>query len=131
MRRRSSIASEQWPYALASLIGNADPLPRWPQLALNSSVPAGDPARGQAVYIVQCLPCHRLRGAGVGEQGPDHGLPMPVTTYFTAAGLRAVMRYPVSVRTWPQQRMSSFDTANLSEADIDAVIGRVTGTPAH
>jgi mono/diheme cytochrome c family protein len=132
---RSGIASEQWPYALASLIGDTDPLQRWPQLALDSSVPASDPARqGQAVYIVQCLPCHRLRGGGAGEQGPDLGLPMPVTAYFTAAGLRAVMRAPASVRTWPQQQMSGFDTASLSDADIDAVIaylGRVTGTPAH
>jgi mono/diheme cytochrome c family protein len=89
MRRRSSIASEQRPCALASLIGDADPLQGWPQLALNASVPAGDPARrGQAVYIVRCLPCHRSRSAGVGEQAPDLGLPMPVTAYFTAAGMR-------------------------------------------
>jgi hypothetical protein len=59
---------------------------------------------------------------------------MPVTAYFTAAGLRAVMRDPASVRIWPQQQMSGFDTANLSDTDIDAVIaylGRVTGTPVH
>ncbi len=132
---RSGIASEQWPYALASLIGDTDPLQRWPQLALDSSVPAGDPARrGQAVYIVQCLPCHRLRGAGAGDQGPDLGQPMPVTAYFTALGLRALMRDPASVRTWPHMQMSGFDKANLSDTEIDAVIaylGRVTGTPAH
>jgi hypothetical protein len=59
---------------------------------------------------------------------------MPVTAYFTAAGLRALMQDPASVRTWPQQQMRGFDAANLSDADIDAVIaylGRVTGTPAR
>jgi mono/diheme cytochrome c family protein len=132
---RSGIVSEQWPYALASLVGDADPLQRWPQLSLDSSVSAGDPARrGQAVYIVQCLPCHRLRGAGNGDQGPDLGRPMPVTAYFTALGLRALIRDPASVRTWPRMQMSGFDAANLSDADIDAVIaylGRITGTPAR
>jgi len=29
---RSGISSEQWPYAIASLTGGADPLQRWPQL---------------------------------------------------------------------------------------------------
>jgi mono/diheme cytochrome c family protein len=132
---RSGVASEQWPYALASLTGGADPLQRWPQLALDASVPANDPARrGQKVFIVQCLPCHRLRGAGAGEQGPDLGLPMPVTAYITEAGLRALMRDPAAVRTWPQRRMPGFDAASLSASDIDAVIaylGRITGTPAH
>ena len=132
---RSSVRSEQWPYAIASLTGSADPLQRWPQLSLDASVPANDPARrGQEVFIVQCLPCHRLRGAGAGEQGPDLGLPMPVTGYFTKAGLRALMRDPAAVRSWPRMQMPGFDTANLSDADIDAVIaylGHVTGTPAR
>jgi len=59
---------------------------------------------------------------------------MPVTAYFTAVGLRALMQDPASVRTRPQQQMRGFDAANLSDADIDAVIaylGRVTGTPAR
>ena len=132
---RSGVASEQWPYALASLTGDADPLQRWPQLALDASVPANDPARrGQEVFTVQCLPCHRLRGAGAGDQGPDLGLPMPVTAYFTRAGLKALMRDPAAVRNWPQRQMPGFDTANLSDADIDAVmtyLERVTGTPAR
>src|SRR5262249_32065291 len=42
---RSGVASEQWPYALASLTGGSDPLQRWPQLSLDVSVPASDPAR--------------------------------------------------------------------------------------
>jgi hypothetical protein len=35
----------------------------------------------------------------------DLGQPMPVTAYFTAVGLRALMQDPTSVRTWPQQQM--------------------------
>ena len=44
---------EQRPYALASLIGDADPLQRWPQLALDSGVPSGSDRRSQAVYMVR------------------------------------------------------------------------------
>jgi mono/diheme cytochrome c family protein len=132
---RSGVASEQWPYALASLTGGSDPLQRWPQLSLDVSVPASDPARrGQEVFIVQCLPCHRLRGAGAGEKGPDLGLPMPVTAYITEVGLRALMRDPAAVRNWPQRQMPGFDAANLSASDIDAVIaylGHITGMPAR
>ena len=131
---RSGISSEQWPYAIASLIGGDDPLQRWPQLLVDANVSPGDPARrGQEVFIVQCLPCHRLRGAGTGDLGPDLGQPMPVTVYFTKEGLKALIRDPAAVRSWPQMQMPGFK-ANMSDLDIDAVIaylGQITGTAAH
>jgi mono/diheme cytochrome c family protein len=128
---RSGVTSEQWPYALASLTAVDQPLLRWPQLSINASIPKEDPARrGQAVFIIQCLPCHRLNGAGEGNVGPDLGEPMPVLAYFTEAGLKKLLRDPASVRTWPQQQMPRFDSATLSDSDIDAVIAylrRVAG----
>src|SRR5262249_34848407 len=128
---RSNVASEQWPYALAGLTGVADPFVRWPQLSVGADVAAGDPSRrGQAVFAVQCLPCHRLRGAGAADQGPDLGEPMPVTAYMTAAGIRALIRDPAAVRVWPLQRMPGFDNAMMSDADIDAVVaylGQIIG----
>jgi len=127
----SGIASEQWPYALISLTSVSDPLRRWPQLAIGAGVPKDHPAwRGQALYVVQCLPCHRLRGAGEGTLGPDLGQPMPVVSYFTNAGLKKLIRNPAAVRTWPQQQMPP--TA-LPDADIDAVIAylRLIGETAR
>src|SRR5262249_2741944 len=63
----SGVASEQWPFALMSLTSVPDPLHRWPQLSIGATVPKDHPAwRGQAIYMSQCLPCHRLRGAGEG-----------------------------------------------------------------
>ena len=116
----SGVTSEQWPYALMSLTSVDDPLRRWPQLAIGAGVPKDHPAwRGQAVYVVQCLPCHRLRGAGEGTLGPDLGQPMPAVSYLTDAGLKKLIRNPASVRTWPQQQMPP--TA-LADTDIDAVI---------
>ena len=124
---RSGVTSEQWPYALASLTGASDPLQRWPQISIDAAVPADDPSRrGQAVFLVQCLPCHRLYGAGAGDKGPDLGLPMPATAYMTQAGLKALLRNSSAVRSWPQQQMPAFDSNALPDVDIDAVIAYLT-----
>ena len=121
--KRAGIATEQWPYALAALTAVASPLQRWPALAVDPSMPADAPARrGQAVFIANCLPCHRLGGSGEGSIGPDLLQPMPAVAYFTEAGLRALVRNPAAVRSWPAQRMPAFDAAAIGDADIDAVI---------
>jgi mono/diheme cytochrome c family protein len=120
---RSGVGSEQWPFALASLTGVEDPVRRWPQLAVDPALP-NDAAerRGQAAFIKNCMPCHRMKGAGQGEMGPDLGQPMNVTTYMTTSGIRAVIRDPKAVRTWPKQQMIGFDAASLPDADLDALI---------
>ncbi len=120
---RSGVGSEQWPYQLSSLTGVESPAHRWPQIVVADTLAADAPARhGQAVFTTQCMPCHRMKGAGVGELGPDLGQPMNPTQYFTGEGLRALIRNPKSVRTWPRQIMPAFDETKLSDADLDAVI---------
>jgi mono/diheme cytochrome c family protein len=120
---RSGVGSEQWPYQLASLTGVQSPAQRWPQMAVDASLPADAPARrGQAVFTTQCLPCHRMKGAGAADVGPDLGQPMNPTQYMTPVGLRALIRDPKAVRTWPQQEMPGFDEATLPEADLDALL---------
>ena len=123
----SGVAPEQWPYAIAELEGVESPAHRWPQLRLNSSVPADAPARrGQEVFVTFCLACHRLDGGGAATMGPDLGRPMSPTQYFTKPGLRALIRDPKSVRTWPEQHMPSFDEATLPEADLEAIVAYLT-----
>jgi mono/diheme cytochrome c family protein len=120
---RSGVGSEQWPFALARLTAVEDPVHRWPQLAVAPSLPGDAPERrGQAVFIKNCIPCHRLNGAGQGDMGPDLGQPMNVTTYMTSHGIRALIRDPKSVRTWPEQQMMGFDASQIPDADIDALI---------
>jgi mono/diheme cytochrome c family protein len=120
---RSGIGSEQWPYQLAALTGVESPAHRWPQLAVAAELPEDAPARrGQAVFTTQCMPCHRMKGGGAAEVGPDLGLPMSPTQYLTPQGLRALIRNPKAVRTWSQQQMPGFDAATLSDADLDALI---------
>ncbi len=120
---RSKVGSEQWPYQTVALTGVESPAHRWPQIAVADDVPSDAPARlGQTVFTTQCMPCHRMKGGGVGELGPDLGQPMNPTQYMTAAGLRALIRNPKAVRTWPQQIMPAFDEKKLSDADLDAVI---------
>jgi mono/diheme cytochrome c family protein len=120
---RAGVSPEQWPYALASVTAVASPLQRWPAIGVDKSVPAKAPARrGQAVFITNCLTCHRLGGSGEATAGPDLLRPMPATAYFTDAGLRALIRDPASVRKWPDQQMPAFEASVIGDADVDAVI---------
>jgi mono/diheme cytochrome c family protein len=121
--QRSDVRTEQWPYALVSIALAQSPVHRWPQLSLPASHAADTAAgAGQKVFVTFCLPCHQLNGAGVGKVGPDLGQPMNVTRYLTEAGLRAIVRNPAAVRTWPEQRMTGFDRKTLPDADLDALV---------
>lgn len=120
---RSNVGSEQWPYQLASLTGVESPAHRWPQIAVDAGLPADAPERrGEAVFTVQCMPCHKMKGGGAADVGPDLGEPMGPTQYMTMEGLRRLIRDPASVRTWPERRMQGFDEKTLSDDDLDAVI---------
>ena len=112
---------------------NLQALPhRWPQLAVNPSLPPNAAARrGQQVFATDCLPCHRLNGGGAGENGPDLGRPMNATDYLTDQGLRALVRDPKSVRTWPLQQMPGFGADALPEADLEALVAYLRHIAQH
>jgi len=120
---RSGVEREQWPYSLTALAIVESPQSRWPQIAVDAGLANDTPARrGEQVFITQCLPCHRMKGGGDGTMGPDLGRPMAAATYLKDAGLRALIRDPKSVRTWPSQRMSGFPPQVLSDQDLDDLI---------
>jgi mono/diheme cytochrome c family protein len=117
------VRSEQWPYQVAKLIGQPSPATRWPALAVNSALPPNDPVRaGQALFVVQCLPCHKLNGAGASDVGPDLNLPQNPTEYFTPQGLHDLIRDPRAVRTWPAQIMPSLSADALSDREIELIV---------
>jgi mono/diheme cytochrome c family protein len=121
--KRSNITPGQWPYALGTLKSTRSPMQRWPQLAVPSSL--GDDAperRGMHVFIKHCLACHRLNTAGESDVGPDIMKPMPATDYMTEKGLRALIRDPASVRSWPQQQMTGFAKEVLADRALDDLI---------
>lgn len=118
-----TVRSEQWPYQTTKLVSQPSPATRWPALAVDSALPATDPVRaGQALFVVQCLPCHKLNGAGASDVGPDLNLPQNPTEYFTPQGLHDLIRDPKAVRTWPAQIMPSFAPDSLSDREIELVI---------
>jgi mono/diheme cytochrome c family protein len=120
---RVRISAEQWSFALAALTVLPSPAARWPALAVDASVPQDAAVRhGQTAFIANCLPCHRLGGAGEGMIGPDLLKPMPATAYFTENGLRALIRDPAAVRNWPGQQMPAFNATVLADPEIDAII---------
>src|SRR6266508_801626 len=119
----ASIRSEQWPFQMAKLVSQPSPAARWPALAVDPELPATDPIRaGQALFVIQCLTCHKLNGAGAAEVGPDLNQPMNPTEYFTPEGLHHLIRDPKSVRTWPAQAMPPFPPDYLSDREIGLVI---------
>jgi len=118
-----TIRSEQWPYQMAKLVSQLSPATRWPALAVNSALPPTDPVRaGQTLFVVQCLPCHKLNGAGASDVGPDLNLPQNPTEYLTPQGLHDLIRNPRTVRTWPALAMPPFPPEYLSDREIDFVV---------
>jgi mono/diheme cytochrome c family protein len=118
-----SIRSEQWPFQVAKLVSQPSPAARWPALAVDPALPPTDPIRaGQALFVVQCLTCHKLNGAGAADVGPDLNLPQNPTEYLTPQGLHDLIRNPKAVRTWPAQAMPPFPPDYLSDREIGLVI---------
>ena len=118
-----SIRSEQWPYHVAKLVSQPSPASRWPALAVSSALPSTDPARaGEVLFAVQCLPCHKLNGAGASDVGPDLNLPQNPTEYLTPQGLHDVIRDPRAVRAWPAMTIPAFPPDHLSEREIGLLI---------
>jgi mono/diheme cytochrome c family protein len=119
----SGVMSEQWPYQINAIRVVASRAAKWPQLAVDESVPANSPIRrGQTLFATQCMVCHRMNGAGDASVGPDLNLPRNPTEYFQAWALRAYIRDPKSIREWSGMQMPGFGKANLSDPDLDAII---------
>ena len=119
----SGIRSEYWAYQLGKLRSQLSPTARWPALAVDEGLPADDPARtGEALYVAQCLPCHKLNGGGASDVGGDLNLPMNATEYMTEKGLHALIRDPKSVRFWPGMKMQGWSEDLLSDSEIEHII---------
>lgn len=121
------ISSEYWVYKLAALEVTDSPYKRWPALGVAGDLPATHPARrGLDRYVTLCISCHRFKGAGDGEQGPDLGQPMNPVDYFQPGAFRKFLRSSKSVRDWPDRKMPSFTEDMLSDDDMEAIIAWLT-----
>ncbi|NIE57853.1 MULTISPECIES: cytochrome c [unclassified Burkholderia] len=119
----SSVRGEQWPYQIVRITIESSPLARWPSLAVDAALPANDAARaGQHLFVMQCLACHRLDGAGSSHAGPDLNAPMNPVDYFQPAALRRYIRNPASVRDWPGRSMPAFPPDQLSDRELDQIV---------
>jgi mono/diheme cytochrome c family protein len=117
------IRGEQWPYQIVRLSSQDSPAVRWPQLSVDPALPANDAIRaGQALFVTQCMVCHKLNGAGSGEAGPDLNRPMNPVEYLTPSALHALIRNPASVRDWPGRMMQGFPPDQLSDHEIDVIV---------
>ncbi len=120
---RSDIDAGKWPYALAELRAVRSPIQRWPQIRVSDGTGADAPAsRGMHAYIKHCLACHKVDGGGESLIGPDLLRPMSPLDYMTVKGLKALVRDPASVRTWPKQEMSGISKEALSDQSLEDLI---------
>jgi mono/diheme cytochrome c family protein len=130
--RPGEISSEYWVYKLASLEVTDSPYKRWPALNVADDLPAIHPARrGLDRYVTLCISCHRFKGAGEGEQGPDLGQPMNPVDYFQPDAFRKLLRSSKRVRDWPDRKMPSFIEDVLSDEDMEALIAWLTYKARH
>jgi hypothetical protein len=90
----------------------------WPKVA-GKDYSAGPWGRRS---MSQCLPCHKLNGAGASDVGPDLNLPMNATEYMTEKGLHALIRDPKSVRAWPGMKMNGWPPELISDREIGLII---------
>jgi len=121
------ISPEYWVYKLAAIEVADSPFLRWPSLEVPEDLPATHPARrGLDRYVALCISCHRFKGAGQGEQGPDLGQPMNPVDYFQPQAFRRFLRSSKQVRDWPDRKMPSFNEEVLSDEDMEAVIAWLT-----
>jgi len=119
----SRISTEYWVYQVVALRAEQRPEQRWPQLLPDAALPADAPERrGMALFLANCLPCHRMSGAGEAELGPDLNRPMNPTRYFQRAALLRYIRDPASVRSWPEQRMTGFPPETLPDTAIEDIV---------
>jgi len=121
------ISPEYWTSKLAAIEVADSPYKRWPSLDVGEDLPATHPVRrGLDRYVALCISCHRFKGAGAGEQGPDLGQPMNPVDYFQPAALRTFLRSAKAVRDWPDRKMPSFSEEAMSDTDMDAIIAWLT-----
>lgn len=119
----TGIRSEQWPYMVAALRSAGSPAKRWKELAVDKSLPADSPVRaGQALYVTQCMACHKLNGAGSSDVGPDLNRPASPTEYFQPDALKKYIRDPASLRRWDGMQMQGFTKEALSDHEIDLIV---------
>lgn len=121
------ISSEYWAYKVGEVEVTDSPYKKWPVLDVAEDLPATHPARrGLDRFVALCISCHRFKGAGNGEQGPDLGQPMNPVDYFQPAAFRKFLRSSKQVRDWPDRKMPSFIEDVLSAEDMEALITWLT-----
>ena len=113
----SAIGREEWPFKVTTLKVVADPDRLFPHsrpgAAAGSAVAAGFES-----FQKNCLPCHRMNGDGDGTVGPDLNRPANPSSYLQPAALKALIRDPASLRSWPGMVMRGFSREILPDEEL-------------
>lgn len=117
----AGVSPSEWPYQIATIRLQQTLAAGFPLIVPGESANK-DVWAGFHAYGKQCLPCHTMNRQGEATMGPDLNVPMNPTEYFTESALKKLVRDPKSVRDWSAGVMPGFDSARLSEAELDQII---------
>jgi mono/diheme cytochrome c family protein len=120
----SDIGREEWPFKLTAFRDRLDIDERYPKLPPSAELSRDHPVRdGYRLFLKNCFPCHKINGEGQATFGPDLNHPMSPTEYLADGMIQKLVRDPQSVRTWTGGKMPPFDRYEISDEELDLIVG--------
>jgi mono/diheme cytochrome c family protein len=119
----SNIGQEEWPFQLVGFEVRPPLRATNPAIFPAESIgPDHAVARGFNVFKKNCFTCHTMNLQGEAKLGPDLNVPMSPTEYFREDALKALIRNPQALRTWPLSKMSAFSKEMISDQELDDLL---------
>jgi mono/diheme cytochrome c family protein len=117
--KASGIGREEWPFQLTGFEIAKSMRELYPAIFPDSKLAGDHPVvRGFKIFSKTCFTCHTLNKQGRSEIGPDLNWPMNPTEYFQLVSLKALIRDPQKLRSWPQSKMKGFSKEEVSDAEL-------------
>jgi cytochrome c2 len=122
--QKSRINTELWVTQLSGFTIEASFATLFPHVAPDAKLPANDPVMlGFKVFKANCFSCHTINREGNSHIGPDLNVPHNPTEYFVESYMRKFIRDPRSLREWKNERMSAFSEKDISDKELEYLIG--------
>lgn len=120
---KSSIGTEEWPFALAGFVVKDSIEATYPKIVPGPEAAENSPIRrGFRVFAKNCFACHTLNLQGQSKMGPDLNVPMSPTEYLSETNLKKLIRNPQNLRFWPESKMKGFSEQELSAKELSELI---------
>jgi mono/diheme cytochrome c family protein len=121
--KASGVTQEEWPFQLTGFEIKKSLKQIYPAIFPDPALEkTSTVSKGFHVFTKNCFPCHTMNQQGEGKMGPDLNLPMNPTEYYQTQALKAFIRNPKQVRTWPTAKMGPFPPETISDSELGQLI---------